>query len=125
DGFNGKPGQGNIKVSLDNDMAISIAPGLSQVIVYEGMLPNSVLNRIATDKLAQQISASWTYAVNAVTVQIFQHYAAQGQSFYNASGDGGAYSGPVLTPTDNPCITVVGGTDLVMTSGGASYVSET
>ncbi len=125
DGFNGSPGSANIEVALDIDMAISMAPGLSQVIVYEGNLANSVLNRIATDKLALQISASWTYPINATTSQIFQQYAAQGQSFFNASGDIGAYSGPALTPTDNPYITVVGGTGLTMTSGGGVYYSET
>jgi uncharacterized repeat protein (TIGR03803 family) len=125
DGFSGLPGQGNIEVALDIDMAISMAPGLSQVIVYEGSNPNSVLNRIATDRLARQISASWNYSINAATIQIFQQYAAQGQSFFNSSGDGGAYSGPVATPSDSPYITIVGGTDLTMTSGGGAWVSET
>src|SRR5262249_9065412 len=82
DGLSGSPQNGNIEVALDIDMAISMAPGLSQVIVYEGKHPNSVLNRIATDKLALQISASWTYSTDAATVQIFQQFAAQGQSYF-------------------------------------------
>ena len=57
DGFNGSAGGANIEVALDIDMAISMAPGLSQVIVYEGTNPNDVLNRIATDRLARQASA--------------------------------------------------------------------
>jgi len=40
-----------------------MAPGLSKVIVYEGYFLNSVLNRIATDNLAKQISMSWDGAV--------------------------------------------------------------
>src|SRR5204862_1130999 len=92
DGFGGNPGGGNIEVALDTDMVISMAPGLSQVILYEGNSPNSVLNRIATDRSAKQVSASWTFVINATTLQIFQQFAAQGQSYFNASGDSGAYS---------------------------------
>jgi uncharacterized repeat protein (TIGR03803 family) len=125
DGFNGSPGGANIEVALDIDMAISMAPGLSQVLVYEGTTPNDVLNRIATDKLANQISASWTYSINATTTQIFQQFAAQGQSFYNSSGDSGAYAGSPSPPTDNPYVTSVGGTDLTTTPGGGAWVSET
>jgi uncharacterized repeat protein (TIGR03803 family) len=127
DGFSGSPGQENIEVALDIDMAISMAPGLSQVVVYEGIYPqvNSVLSRIATDKLALQISSSWILPTDAATVQIFQQYAAQGQSYYNASGDSGAVVGPATPPTDNPYITVAGGTLLNMTTGGGAYISET
>src|ERR1700720_3431152 len=35
DGFNGNPGQNNDEVSLDIEMAVSMAPGLSGIIVYE------------------------------------------------------------------------------------------
>jgi uncharacterized repeat protein (TIGR03803 family) len=125
DGFNGSAGGANIEVSLDIDMAIAMAPGLNQVLVYEGLQPNSVLNRIATDRIARQISASWTYSINATTVQIFQQFAAQGQSFYNSSGDSGAYAGAVSTPADNPYVIVVGGTLLTTVAGGGSWVSET
>ena len=125
DGFNGSAGINNVEVALDIDMAIAMAPGLSQVIVYEGTSPNSVLNRIATDNQAKQVSASWTYGINATTLQIFQQFAAQGQSFFNSSGDNGAYSGAVRTPADNPYLTVVGGTDLTTAAGGGAWVSET
>ena len=50
--------------------------------------------------------------INLSTVQIFQQYAAQGQSFFLASGDGGAFSSAVDEPADDPYITVVGGTSL-------------
>ncbi|HWF19676.1 MAG TPA: protease pro-enzyme activation domain-containing protein, partial [Verrucomicrobiae bacterium] len=123
-------GSGNIEVALDIEMAISLAPGLTKVAVYEGNVPDDVLNQIATDKLANQISASWTYGIDSTTVSIFQQYAAQGQSFFNASGDSGAYTdthsgrNPAPTPTDDPYITIVGGTSLTTTGPGGSYVSE-
>ena len=126
DGYNGTPGgEDNIEVSLDIEMAISMAPGLAGVIVYEGSTTDDILNRMATDNLAKQTSASWTYPTDANSDQIFLEYAAQGQSFFNASGDGGAYSGTVATPADDPNIMVVGGTTLTTSGPGGAWGSET
>jgi subtilase family serine protease len=128
DGTTGQPDENNIEVALDIEMAISMAPGLSQVLVYEepnAGNPNTVLNRIATDNIAKQISASWQYAIDASTEQIFQQFAAQGQSFFNASGDNGAYVGMVAQPSDDPYITIVGGTRLAMSGAGAAWQAET
>ncbi len=125
DGFNGIPGADNDEVSLDIDMSVCMAPGLDQVCVYEGFFPDNVLNRIATDNQAKQISSSWTFSSDATIVQILQQYALQGQSYFNASGDSGAYAGTVPTPADNPYVTVAGGTQLTMTPGGGTWVSET
>ena len=44
--------------------------------------------------------------------QVFQEFAAQGQSYFNASGDNDAYSGTIDAPADDPYITIVGGTSL-------------
>jgi len=97
DGATGTPSGsgGEVEVSLDIEMAISMAPGLAQVIVY--MAPNpspfaDLLNRMATDNLAKQLSCSWYISgggPDPVADQIFQQMAAQGQSFFNASGDYG------------------------------------
>ena len=132
------------EVTGDIEMSISMAPGLSSVLVYEGPTPldvpplgtnyiqdatttaqiNDVLNRMATDDLANQLSCSYGFDINLSTVQIFQQYAAQGQSFFLASGDAGAFSAAVDEPADDPYITVVGGTTLTTTSAGA-WSSET
>src|ERR1051325_9444857 len=40
------PGSGNIEVALDIEMVISMAPGLSAVLVYQGLDGNDVLNRM-------------------------------------------------------------------------------
>lgn len=125
DGYGGGPGYGNDEVSLDIEMAISMAPGLAGVLVYEGSTTDDILNRMATDNLAKQIGASWTYPIDANSEQIFLQYAAQGQSFYNASGDSDAYTGTIPTPSDNPNITVVGGTTLTTTGSNGAWVSET
>ena len=128
-----------LEVTGDIEMAISMAPGLSSVLVYEGPTPvyeapletnyiqyatttaqiNDVLNRMATDDLAKQLSCSYQMDINSSTVQIFQQYAAQGQSFFQASGDSGAFPGAIDEPADDPYITVVGGTTLTTTRGRA------
>jgi hypothetical protein len=139
DGFDGNDENVDyaVECTVDIEMAISMAPNLASVIVYEGPAPdyvpplgtnaiqyeyttdqiNDVLNRMATDNAAKQLSCSYQMDVNLSTMQIFQQYAAQGQSFFQASGDSGAFPAAVDEPSDNPCITVVGGTTLA-TSGG-------
>jgi hypothetical protein len=124
DGFNGAPGSSNIEVILDIMMASYMAPGLSKIIVYEGYYPNDVLNRMATDNLASQLSSSWGFGINATTEQIFKQFIAQGQSLLQASGDGGAYTGVVMTPSDDPNVTVVGGTSLTTMGSGGTWTSE-
>jgi subtilase family serine protease len=127
DGFDGSPGPWyvNLEVAMDIETTISMAPGLDHVLVYEGVLADSILNRMATDNIAKQLSASWVYQIDAGSQQSFQQFAAQGQSFFNSSGDAGAYASTVSTPCDDPYITVVGGTVLTTTSAGGSWASET
>lgn len=127
DGYTGFAGNNNNEVSLDIEMAIAMAPGLSQVVVYEGITPNDVLNQMAMDNNARQLSCSWTWGVGSdpVTDQIFQEFAAQGQSFIQASGDGGAYVGAIDAPADDPFVTVVGGTTLSTTGPEGSWLGET
>ncbi len=141
DGYNGTPttgaNSGNPEVSLDIEMAVSMAPGLSKVISYEAGPsgnPNDVLNRMTTDNQAQQLACSWTWGggPSATTDQIFQQMALQGQSFFCASGDSDAYSAGAIdnpshqnTPSDSPYITSVGGTTLTTSGPGGSWVSET
>jgi hypothetical protein len=130
DGFNGIPSFQNQEVAADTELLIAMAPGLSKIILYEeGVFTpvDDLLNRIATDDLAAQISCSWRFLeADAVTDQIFQQYAAQGQSFFCASGDYGAISPSQFSPPlGDPYITVVGGTVLSTASSGGAWQSET
>jgi subtilase family serine protease len=134
DGFNGQPtgNGGEVEVSLDIEMLVSMAPALAKILVYEGNpysgSPNDVLNQIATDDVAHQISCSWTWGYPTGTTEaILQQMALQGQSFYQASGDSDSYpvGSVVETPSDSPYVTSVGGTTLTMTPGGGAKVSET
>ena len=134
EGFDGTPSpppnSGNSEVALDIELAISMAPGLAKVLVYEADasgIPNDLISRMATDNLAAQLSCSWDFNTgpSATTEQIFQQFAAQGQSFYDASGDGGAYIGSIPVPDADPYITIVGGTTLTTSGPGGTWVSET
>jgi subtilase family serine protease len=127
DDYNGAPDGGDIEVSLDIEMAISMAPGLSRVLLYEAGpsgIPDDVFNQIVTDNAAKQISSSW---INfRASDGAFQEMAAQGQSFFNAAGDHGAEgNGAGLFPADDPYVISVGGTTLSTTGPGGAYVSET
>ena len=127
----------NDEVALDIEMAIAMAPGLSNAIVYEesGVNPSSILGRMANDNLAKQLSCSWTWTggPNVTVDGIFQQMAAQGQSFFQASGDDDAYTGSQLlglgsqtnAPVDSTNLTAVGGTTLMMSGAGAAWASET
>ena len=132
DGATGSPSSGGqIEVCLDIETAISMAPNLSQVLVYIAPNPSpfvDILNRMATDNLAKQLSCSWYMpggAAEPAADAIFQQMAAQGQSFFNASGDYDAYTGLIDFPGDTPYITQVGGTTLTTASAGGAWVSET
>jgi hypothetical protein len=142
DGFNGSASEadGDDEVALDIDMAHAMAPQAA-IVAYEGppvsleentdtspittKHVNDILNRMATDDTSLQLSCSWGFDINATTQQIFEQYAAQGQSFFLACGDSGAFVGAVAEPADDPYITIVGGTELTTTGPGGSWVSET
>src|ERR1019366_10266922 len=73
----------------------------------------------------QQLSSSWGFSpINQTTEQIFKQFIAQGQSFYQASGDSGAYKGGIMSPADDPNVTVVGGTSLATSGADGPWQSE-
>ncbi|HJV67155.1 MAG TPA: protease pro-enzyme activation domain-containing protein [Geomonas sp.] len=138
DGYSGATGSGASEVTLDIELMNALAPGASQIIVYEG--PNSNLgvidtyNRIATDNLAKQVSTSWGLSEGQSSSTVlssenasFQQMAAQGQTIYAASGDSGAYdNGATLSvddPSSQPYMTGTGGTQLFVGTG-MSYQKE-
>jgi subtilase family serine protease len=142
DGYNGVPHSGNDEVSLDIEMTISMAPGLSKVVLFEagpGGLPNDVLNSMVANSQVKQFSCSWGWGggPSGTTDSIFKQMAAQGQSFFTASGDSDAYTTGAKSsngvdntslgnaPSSSPYITVVGGTTLNTTGPGGSWSSET
>jgi hypothetical protein len=146
DSYNGAPSSGadsgNVEVSLDVELAIAMAPGLSKIVVYEAGpygLQNDVLNAMAENSQIAQLSCSWGWegGPSATTDAIFIKMAAQGQSFFDACGDSDAFTTGASSangvdnpsqynaPASCPYICVVGGTSLSTTGPGGSWSSET
>ena len=146
DNYNGVPttgaNSGNPEVSLDIEMAVCMAPGLSKIVLFEAGpngLQNDILNAMAASNKFSQFSCSWGWGggPSTTTDNIFIQMAAQGQSFFDASGDSDAFTtgassvngvdNPSLynAPSSSPYITVVGGTTLTTTGPGGAWSSET
>jgi len=154
DGYNGNPldnqdsdtggPEGDCaEVSLDIELALSMAPKAT-IVVYEAYDTDTmsvVLAAIADDPVCAQISCSWgggdLSGMGSNAASLLAELAAQGQGFFNASGDSGAYSvdntdfaaaGPVGYPDSlSPYITEVGGTNLTTNgpSGSPAYITYT
>jgi subtilase family serine protease len=113
---------------LDIVNAIGMAPGITQILFYEGSSNTEILNQMATDNLAKVLSSSWGWnpADAASDDPIFQEFAAQGQSFVSASGDDGEFNSSTYDfPAVDPYITEVGGTELTTTGPGGAWSAET
>ena len=114
---------------LDIVQAIGMAPGLSQVRVYIGGNDVDILNSIASENKAQEVSISWSWSPDdpATDDVFFEEMAAQGQSVFAASGDWGGFD-PYFDnffPAEDAYVTAVGGTDLATQGGGGPWGSET
>jgi len=115
---------------LDIEAAISMAPGLNQLLVYVSDTSDvSIFNRMATDNVAKSLSCSWGWSPADASSDdpIFKEFAAQGQNLFVASGDSGAYSrnSKYVYPADDGYVTAVGGTDLTTSSAGGPWERET
>lgn len=111
--------------TLDIDYAISMAPGLDQVQVYVAQDPVAIEERMASDNTSKQLSTSWGYNENFdVEDPIYQEMAAQGQSWFTASGDNVTLQGSGPWPEEDANIIAVGGTDLVTNGAAGPWKSE-
>ena len=113
---------------LDIVNAIGMAPGIQQILFYEGSSNTEILNQMATDNIAKVLSSSWGWnpADAASDDPIFQEFAAQGQTFVSASGDDGEFNTSTYSfPGVDPYITQVGGTVLTTTGPRGAWSGET
>jgi len=115
--------------TLDMTQSLGMAPGMSGLVMYVGSTDVAILNAMATAvPLNAQLSSSWTWypADPGTDDPYFQEFAAQGQNYFQAAGDGGAWgSGAEIYPAEDPFVTAVGGTDLETTGPGGAWSSET
>lgn len=145
DGYNGRASTGikggEVEVELDIEMAMAMAPGLTKIISYEAGSSgnqNDLLNAMLANSNVLNLSCSWGWGggPSTTTDAIFKSMAAVGQTFFNASGDNGAFTAgsnsvngvdnPSLAnaPSSNPYIIQVGGTTLTMDNSSATWASE-
>jgi subtilase family serine protease len=137
-GVSANPDNGDLEVPLDIDMVMSIAPDVAEIAVIHGNDYDSILTEAADPTQGEnfpiQIGCSIFGGADDNTPTCLARFAAQGQSFFYASGDIGAFpvepssggvyiSGEGSTDTQ-PFMVSVGGTHLVMNNNGASYNSE-
>jgi uncharacterized membrane protein len=122
--------------TLDMTQALGMAPGLAQLNVYVGASDTAILSAMSvppagsiTGKVDAQLSCSWGWgpADPATDDPLFKKFAAQGQSFFTAAGDSGAYGASTqdVFPADDGNVTVVGGTDLATAGAGGPWSAET
>ena len=142
DGYAGIPSGGEGEVELDIEMAMAMAPGLDRIVCFEAGgvgKHNDVLNTMLAYSNILNLSCSWGWdGPSNTTDAIFMSMDAVGQTFFNASGDWGAFttgsnsvngvdnpnSDTANAPSSNPYITQVGGTTLTMNGAGATWASE-
>ncbi len=124
----------NSELSMDISAVISMAQGC-QVYVYEAYYDgtqggyDNILEAMAGDTQVNQFTSSFSVAppLDITALNSYLKIEAQGQSFFHASGDSGAYAPGSMAGFDIelPDITIVGGTDLTTVTGGGAWVSET
>ena len=111
--------------SLDIEMVIAMAPGLSGLYVFEGNSIDEILGSMTGYRQINQFSSSWGGSTFDGTGDGYlQKMAAQGQTFIQASGDGDAYTQPIPGPSDDPYATSTGGTLLTLDNTGTNYLAE-
>ena len=117
--------------TLDMTQALGMAPGLNSLVVYVGSSDTAMIGAMTTHSpLPTTIGCSWGWTPvdpNALN-PYFQKMAAQGQSFFAASGDNSTWKATGNSeawPADNAWVTSVGGTDLVTASAAGPWASET
>ena len=115
--------------NLDMTQALGMAPGLANLQVFIGSTDTAIISAMTTaTPLPTTIGCSWGWTpADPLTLDpYFQKMAAQGQSFFAASGDSSTWSRRnEAWPADDAWVTGVGGTDLVTFGAGGPWSSET
>jgi subtilase family serine protease len=115
--------------TLDMTQAIGMAPGLASLVMYVGSTDTAIISAMTThNPLPTTIGCSWgwTPADPSTLNPYFEKMAAQGQTFFAASGDDSTWSRRnEAWPADNAYVVSVGGTDLTTTKAAGAWASET
>lgn len=137
--FHGGGDSGEISGDIEN--VIAMAPGLLNLVVCEGNgntdpSGDNVFEELGYpsygEPMPYQISCSWGFDPDNITSNKFMRFAVQGQTYFAASGDGGAFaaSNPLWSGGAGtfcgaePYQIFVGGTDLFMSPNAGSWQGE-
>ncbi|MGA2979844.1 MAG: protease pro-enzyme activation domain-containing protein [Terriglobales bacterium] len=113
--------------TIDITQAAGMAPNLNTLYVYVGSSDTALLSGMSTDiPLPANLSSSWSWspADPSTDDPYFMKMISQGQTYFQASGDGGAYEGSAPWPMNSQYVQTVGGTDLETTGPGGDWASE-
>ena len=115
--------------TLDMTQALGMAPNLASLVMFIGNTDTAIISAMTTHTpLSTTIGCSWGWRPADPTTldPYFKRMAAQGQTFFVASGDSSTWTaGKYVWPADDPYIVSVGGTDLVTAAAGGAWQSET
>jgi len=115
--------------TLDMTQALGMAPGLASLVVYIGSTDTAIISAMTTHSpLPTTIGCSWGWTPDDPSTldPYFERMAAQGQTFFAASGDSSTWSSSnEAWPADDANVVSVGGTDLVTAGAGGAWKSET
>ena len=115
--------------TLDMTQALGMAPGLASLVMYIGSTDTAIIGAMTThNPLPTTIGCSWGWTPDDPTTldPYFERMAAQGQTFFAASGDDSTWSKRnEAWPADDANVVSVGGTDLTTASAGGAWKSET
>ena len=117
--------------NLDMTQALGMAPGLSSLVMYVGSTDTAIISAMTTHSpLPTTIGCSWGWTPADPTTldPYFEKMAAQGQTFFVASGDDSTWTktgNAAAWPADDAYVISVGGTDLTTSSAAGPWKSET
>jgi subtilase family serine protease len=121
----------DIEQTIDTTQAQGMAPGLSHVLMFIGSTDTAIISDMTTySPLPLTISCSWGWTPDDPSTlnPYWEKMAAQGQSFFTASGDSGEWTktgDAAAWPADAAYVISVGGTDLTTSSAAGPWKSET
>ncbi len=115
--------------TIDMTQALGMAPKLASLVLYIGSTDTAIISAMTThNPLPTTIGCSWgwTPADSNTLDPYFEKMAAQGQTFFAASGDNSTWSSSnEAWPADDANVVAVGGTDLITASAAGPWQSET
>jgi kumamolisin len=115
--------------TIDMTQALGMAPGLASLVLYIGATDTAIISAMTThNPLPTSIGCSWgwTPADPNTLDPYFKKMAAQGQTFFAASGDNSTWSSSnEAWPADDANVVSVGGTDLITAGAAGRWQSET